>query len=109
MAKKELKWNDKEKKLLAAFPAPGIAVTIEDLARVCFASVGVASNKRGNSWVRNSLRKPVRLKLVKQVGRGLYCSMKTKTTRSTVSRKATRKNSAAKTSEKKATETTATV
>jgi len=95
---KPIKWNDKEKKLLAAFPAPGVAVTIEDLARVCFASVGVASNKRGNSWVRNSLRKPVQHKLVTQMGRGVYCLAKRWRATSSKRRKPTAKpkNSAPK-------------
>ena len=61
--------NDKEKKVLAAFPRkPGNFITIEDLARKCFASIGVAPDKKGNSWVRNSLRKLLRLKLVKHKG-----------------------------------------
>lgn len=61
--------NNKEKKVLAAFPRkPGTFITIEDLARRCFASVGVAPDKKGNSWVRNSLRKLLRLKLVKHKG-----------------------------------------
>lgn len=61
--------NDKEKKVLAAFPRkPGNFIEIEDLARKCFASMGIAPDKKGNSWVRNSLRKLLRLKLVKHKG-----------------------------------------
>src|SRR6478752_5043545 len=89
----KIELNDKEKKVLAKFPKNGEPVTIAELAKAAFPSMGVKASTRGNSWVRNSLRKPIRAKMVKQVGRGLYAM---NPARSTASRKATRKASAAK-------------
>lgn len=61
--------NDKEKKVLGAFPRkPDTFVTIEELAKKCFAKKGTAPDKKGNSWVRNSLRKLLRLKLISHEG-----------------------------------------
>src|SRR5678809_539279 len=91
MEKKEPQWNEKEKRMLKAMPE-NEPIAIKELAEACFKSMGTSANKRGNSWVRNCLRKPVRLKAVKQVGRGLYLKLPTatakKATRSTASRKA---------------------
>src|SRR5262249_21336157 len=39
-----------------------------------FGKEGATSTDRGNSWVRNSLRKPLRLGLVRKVGPGLYAA-----------------------------------
>src|SRR5690348_844653 len=64
--------NEKEKKVLKAFPVTGEPIALDELARAAFPGVGVKSSTRGNSWARNSLRKLVRHKTVKQVGRGLY-------------------------------------
>lgn len=63
--------NDKEKKTLKAFPADE-PVTLSELAKKAFPSLGAKSTTRGNSWVRNSLRYLIRTKTVKQVARGLY-------------------------------------
>lgn len=82
--KKATQWNDKETKMLKAMPL-NEPVAIYDLAKMCFKSVGTASTKRGNSWVRNSLRKPVKLKIVKQLGRGLYMKMKPENRKAAVS------------------------
>lgn len=61
--------NEKEKKVLAACPRkPGSYITIEELARRAFKSHGIASKTKGNSWVRNSLRKLLKLKLVEHKG-----------------------------------------
>lgn len=61
--------NDKERKVFAAFPRkPGSYITIEELARRAFKSHGVASKTKGNSWVRNSLRKLLKLELVEHKG-----------------------------------------
>lgn len=69
MRRSSFELNDKEKKVLAAFPRkPGTMIAIEDLARKCFASMGIAPDKKGNSWVRNSLRKLFRLGLIKHNG-----------------------------------------
>ncbi len=67
-----MEMNEKEKKVLAKFPKSGEPVTISELAKAAFPSMGVASKTRGNSWVRNSIRRPIKAKMVKQLGRGLY-------------------------------------
>lgn len=71
--------NPKEEKVLEAFPSyqgdKTSSITIKELSEV------FAKNKRpkkGNSWVRNSLRKLVKLKLVKHVGDGTYQRTKLK-------------------------------
>ena len=58
--------NDKEKKVLDAFKEAGEALEIEEIARRAFdvKRVGASPKSKGNSWVRNSLRKLLRLKLV---------------------------------------------
>ena len=58
--------NDKEKSVLEAFPEVGVAVGIEDLAKMAFDTkrYGASPKTRGNTWVRNSMRKLLRLKLV---------------------------------------------
>lgn len=62
--------NDKEKRVLAAFPTEKDDkghyqyVTLSDLAGKSFAKRGVSPKTKGNSWVRNSLRKLLALKLV---------------------------------------------
>lgn len=59
--------NEKEKEVLKAFGKPDSTKTIEELAREAFdvKRYGASPKTRGNSWVRNSLRKLLRLKLVK--------------------------------------------
>lgn len=61
--------NTKEKAVLAAFPAPkadGPYTEIGELAKKAFPKKGTAPKTKGNSWVRNSLRKLLRLKLIEQ-------------------------------------------
>ena len=72
----KLELNDKEKKLIKAFPGVGNPASLADLAKDAFPSMGARSTTKGNSWVRNSLRKPIKLKLVKQLGRGTYVLLK---------------------------------
>lgn len=103
--KNEIEWNDKERKLIKAFPGTDQPASLSDLARVAYPSMGARSTTKGNSWVRNSLRKPIKFKFVKQLGRGLYVLLKNplerpKKTSPRYGKKArTRKNSAAKTSQ----------
>jgi hypothetical protein len=66
------KLTEKEKKVIDAMPKSGESIAIVELAKKAFPGMGHASRTRGNSWVRNSLRRPVAFKLVKQTGRGLY-------------------------------------
>jgi hypothetical protein len=58
--------NDKEKKVLGAFSRAGVEMTIEEIARKAFDTkrYGSSPKTRGNSWVRNSVRKLLRLNLV---------------------------------------------
>jgi hypothetical protein len=67
----ETKWNEKEKKVLKAFPLDE-PIHISELAKKAFPSMGAKSTTKGNSWVRNSIRRPIQMKLVKQLARGLY-------------------------------------
>lgn len=59
--------NDKEEKVLGAFKKAGQELTIEEMAREAFDTkrYGASPKTRGNSWVRNSVRKLLRLKLLK--------------------------------------------
>lgn len=79
MMRMTLSLNVKEQAVYEALPAYKDEVpwiSIEDLASKAFAGQkrGTSSGTRGNSWVRNSLRKPLRLGLIKQQGRksGMY-------------------------------------
>jgi len=64
--------NPKEKVVLASFPEPsgdaktGEFLTLEELAKRSFGKQkrGSSPKSQGNSWVRNSLRKLMALKLV---------------------------------------------
>jgi predicted transcriptional regulator len=58
--------NTKEETVFKAFPREN-AITISDLAEKAFPKKGVSAATKGNSWVRNSLRKLIRLKLVEHV------------------------------------------
>jgi len=51
-----------------------IFVSLSDLAGVAFSKRGTSPKTKGNSWVRNSMRKLLKLKLVKHKGgkSGLY-------------------------------------
>jgi hypothetical protein len=81
--KQNFELNDKEKAVYAAFSVPasgqsaGASASIEDLAAKAFKArkKGSAPGSKGNSWTRNSLRKLVRLGLVKMGGgrSGSYC------------------------------------
>lgn len=65
--------TEKETKVLAALKAFHAERPIADLAAQAF-----GSNKKGESWVRNALRKLIRLRLAKHVGghrSGLYCKL----------------------------------
>lgn len=61
--------NNKERKVFDAMGAPGRRVTIAELADV-FSRSNVKS--RRTSWVRNSLRRLVRGRLVRRVEEGVY-------------------------------------
>lgn len=47
-------------------------MTLAEAAAVAFPGMGRRSSTRGNSWVRNSLRKLCRYGLVERVDRGTY-------------------------------------
>lgn len=73
--------NEKERKVFEAFPRAKVDgafqfVKLEYLAGEAFGSAkkGTSPKSKGNSWVRNSLRKLVNLKVVKMKGKraGLY-------------------------------------
>lgn len=64
--------NAKEKRVLASMSV-GVSMPIEDIARKAWGKrVGTKSRTRGNSWVRNCMRKLRKIGKVKKVGRGLY-------------------------------------
>lgn len=66
--------NEKEKRVLAAFPTEKDEkdafqyVTLSELAGKAFNKRGTAPKTKGNSWVRNSMRKLLSLKLVQMKG-----------------------------------------
>lgn len=72
--------NEKEKRVFAAFPTEKDDkgayqyVALSDLAGKAFNKRGIAPKTKGNSWVRNSMRKLLALKLVQMKGgrEGLY-------------------------------------
>lgn len=66
--------NDKEAKVLASIRRAKNGITLSDLAERTFPkSIGKA---KGNSWTRNSLRRLIRARLVKKMGRGEYIANK---------------------------------
>lgn len=75
VAKTEM--NDKEIKTLKAFPMDE-PISLSELAKKAFPSMGAKSTTKGNSWVRNSLRFLIRTKVVKQIARGLYQKCQTR-------------------------------
>jgi len=71
--------NTKEMAVYRAFPSSsegsnGEEVSIADLAKAAFPKKGTAPQTKGNSWVRNSVRKLLRLGLVAYKGgkSGIY-------------------------------------
>ena len=74
MKKSSLELNAKEAEVLRKFPSPknredlGEPISLSDLARDAFPKKGTSPTTKGNSWVRNSMRKLLRLKLVKHSG-----------------------------------------
>jgi len=65
--------NTKELAVYSAFPRPesgtdGDAIQISDLAAKAFPKKGTTAGTKGNSWVRNSLRKLVKLEFVRSLG-----------------------------------------
>lgn len=75
MRKSSVELNTKELEVLRNFPSPkngedlGAPISLADLARDAFPKKGTSPTTKGNSWVRNSMRKLLRLKLVKHGGR----------------------------------------
>lgn len=64
--------NPKEYKLVAALAAtPKSIWCIADLAKYLYQR-SAKDPKRGNSWARNSLRRPLREGLIRHVGPGTY-------------------------------------
>ena len=57
--------NKKEVEVLRHLPMNGDFVHISDLAKKAFAKKGTTPKTKGNSWVRNSMRKLLRLGFVK--------------------------------------------
>jgi len=57
--------NKKEAEVLRHMPMTGEYITITEIAKKAFAKKGTSPKTKGNSWVRNSLRKLLRLGLVK--------------------------------------------
>ncbi len=86
MRKPSVTLTEKEGRVLEAFIELGatpdskdekgnlIFVSLSDLAGVAFAKRGTSPKTKGNSWVRNSMRKLLKMKLVKHKGgkSGLY-------------------------------------
>lgn len=58
--------NKKEKAVLDSFDGSQ-KITISELAAKAFPKKGTSAQTKGNSWVRNSLRKLLRLKLVEHI------------------------------------------
>lgn len=71
--------NNKEEAVLAAFPPAlgdaGPSISIAELAAKAFRKKGSSPGTKGNSWVRNSLRRLVKFGLVKRGAnrQGRYC------------------------------------
>lgn len=64
----DLNW--KEQRVVEALQQKQDKLTIRELARACFP--GVRPVEKADSQVRNALRKPRKLKLVRKVGEGTY-------------------------------------
>lgn len=50
-------------------------IHLSEVARDCFPGVGHEAGSQGNSWARNSLRRPLKLGLIRQVGPGTYAAV----------------------------------
>lgn len=69
--KKEL--NEKEREVLGRISNAGPSgISITQLATDCFRSHGEIHPSKANSWVRNSLRRPVGLGMIHKTARGRY-------------------------------------
>ncbi len=67
------KLNPKQQRVFDVFDVwAGKPLKLADVAGRAFTKKGTATDTKGNSWVRNSLRKLVSMKLVKKCGKGLY-------------------------------------
>lgn len=66
------KLNAKEQQVFDSIKENGDKIDIEGIAADCWKSKGTGAQTKGNSHVRNSLRKLLRFGLVKKVGRGTY-------------------------------------
>jgi len=66
-SRKKARLNPKEEAVLKAFGTKGVPVAISELAAASFAKRGTSAKTKGNSWVRNSLRRLLALGLVEQV------------------------------------------
>lgn len=64
--------NWKEKRVVTTLKKSRRPLTIRELTRRCFP--GVRPVEKGDSQVRNSLRKPVRDAIVRKVGAGTYAA-----------------------------------
>jgi len=73
MEAKEAKynWNSNEKRLLETLKRARGPLHLSELAKRAFGPRRLKKEK-ANSWARNSLRRPVKFRLVKQVERGTY-------------------------------------
>jgi hypothetical protein len=73
LAQAEAAMNPKELRVVEVImKANDDGIKLEDIAGKAFVKKGTAASTKGNSWVRNSIRRPLRWGLVKKIGRGLY-------------------------------------
>jgi hypothetical protein len=71
--KPQAELNDKEQQVFDSIKEhKAKKATIEEIAEDCWKTKGVAASTKGNSHVRNSLRKLLRFGVVKKSGRGTY-------------------------------------
>jgi hypothetical protein len=67
--------NPNEKKVIGAFNKDGVRES-KTLAAIAASAYPTRKRAQANSWVRNSLRRLVRAKLVERTARGTYCLTK---------------------------------
>lgn len=65
--------NPKEKRVLAAFPPTGEQITLAQLAKLAYSHL--RPRAKGVWTVRNCIRRPVKLGLIRKVGRGTYVTV----------------------------------